>query len=108
MKKILLDRSPTGVDHIVHVSDDELITIEHTPTAVEKIILDANAHSRNHERPNTKANFRHAARVPINTYMGWKKEWASKYKDTYTWGQFEIMKLNSPEFKYLRTMVNKL
>jgi hypothetical protein len=76
--------------------------IEHTPSRIENEILDTNARLRSlHQRRG--AQFQHAARVPVNTYMAWKKEWREKWSDTYTWPTFEIMKLNSRDNCNLRT-----
>lgn len=109
MRKILLDVSPTGVQHYAHVSDDELITEEFTPTSVENIILDSNAELRNHHFVNKKAAFRHAARIPINTYMIWKKKFRDEgYWKTMKWGEFEIMMLNSSDHSKLLTGVKSL
>ena len=109
MRKILLDVSPTGVQHYAHVSDDELITEEFTPTAVENLILDGNAELRNHGIVNKKSMFRHAARIPINTYYGWKKKYRTEgYAKTMTWGEFEIMMLNSRDHGKLLTGVKSL
>lgn len=102
-QRILLDTSPTGVQHIVDVSDDELITIEHTPTSIESEILDGCARLRSMHQRKGQGGLQHAARIPINTYMAWKKEWAEKYSDKYTWSQFEVMRLNSADFCKLRT-----
>ena len=108
MKHFLDDISPTGVHHKIHVSDDELITEEFTPTAVEKALLDNAKHLRDDLAPNRHAAFRHAAHIPINTYMGWKKEWKEKWADTYSWSTFEVMKINSSDWKNLRTGVKRL
>ncbi len=100
--------SPTGVHHLIHVDDDELITEEFTPTSVENTILDHAKHLRDDLTPSGKTGMRHAAVIPINTYMGWKKEWRLNYADVYTWATFETMKINSSDNKNLRTGVNRL
>ena len=101
-QRFLLDISPTGVQHYAEIDHDgdELTLIEHTPTLVEKVILDENARMRSlHQR---KSNFQLAAKIPINTWQGWKKEWRAKFKDVYTWPQFEVIKLNSRDNHKLR------
>lgn len=102
--KLLLDVSPTGVRHYADVEDegDTLITIEHTPSSVEKVILDENSRLRSMHQKHG-AQFQHAARIPIGTYEAWRKEWAANYADKMTWQQFEIGKLNSRENCNLRT-----
>ena len=47
-KRLLLDTSPTGVRHEVEIDNDgdSITLIEHTPTLVEKSILDENARLR--------------------------------------------------------------
>lgn len=104
-KRLLLDVSPTGIQHSVEIADDgdSFIAIEHTPTLVEDAILDENARLRSlHQRRG--ANFQHAARIPLNTYNAWKREWreSGAYK-TVSWSQFEISKLNSRDNCKLRT-----
>lgn len=109
MRKILLDVSPTGVQHYAHVSDDELITEEFTPTSIEKLILDSTAELRNHGVQSRKSMFRHAARIPINTFYIWKKKYRTEgYDKTMTWGEFEIMMLNSSSNTKLLTGVRSL
>jgi len=103
-KRLLLDVSPTGVRHEVEIDHDGdvLTLIEHTPTLVEKSILDSNAQLRSlHQRKG--AALQHAARIPINTYNAWRKEWAAGPYKTVTWQQFEVAKLNSRDFSNLRT-----
>ena len=102
--RLLLDISPTGVQHYADVEDDgnTLITLEHTPSSVEKEILDSNSRLRSlHQR--SGSGLRHAARIPINTYNMWRDEWAEKYADKMTWQEFEVSKLNSRDFCNLRT-----
>jgi len=104
-KRQLLDVSPTGIQHYAEVDGDgnELTLIEYTPTQVETEILDTCDRMRGlHQRSGTA--LQHAARIPINTYQGWKRE----YRDsgawrTMTWPQFEVMKLNSRDNCRLRT-----
>jgi len=107
MKTFLDFTSPTGIQHRTHVSDDELITEEFTPTAIEQIHLDHAKALR--DFGHNKAGFaRHAAHIPIGLYMLWKKEWREKYRQHFTWATFETMKINSSDYKNLRTGVNKL
>ena len=102
-KRLLLDVSPTGVQHSVEIDHDgdSMLAIEHTPTLVENEILDSNARLRSlHQR---RSAFQHAARIPINTYNAWKREWQQHWSDTYTWPQFEVIKLNNRDNCHLRT-----
>jgi hypothetical protein len=103
-RKFLLDVSPTGVEHHVEIAHDgdEMTLVEHTPSSVEAEILDSCASLRSlHQRRG--AGLQHAARIPINTYTQWKKEWREKWADVYTWPTFEVMKLNSRDNCNLRT-----
>lgn len=104
MSKLLLDVSPTGVQHFAQVDDDgdTLTLVEHTPTIVEQHILDECAKKRSLSQVRGR-NFQHAAQIPINTYQAWKKEWREKYADKWTWQTFEVMKLNSRDNCKLRT-----
>ena len=110
MKHFLDFVSPTGVQHKIHVSDDELITEEFTPTSVENEILAHAKHLRDDLAPNTGPGIgmRHAAVIPINTYTIWKQEWQKHYSDTFTWATFETMKINSSDNKNLRTGVRRI
>lgn len=107
MGKILLDRSVTGVEHYVEVNGDELVTAEFTPTSVDKIVID-DVKARGDLAQNARSGMRHAASIPINTYMGWRKEWAQTASDTYTWKTFLAMKLNSSDYKFLRVNGKRL
>lgn len=102
--KFLLDRSPTGVEHSVVLEGDEFYTVEYTPSKIEKDILGSCAELRNMAQ-RKDAGMQLAARIPINTYMGWKKEYAQYQQSggTLTWGQFEVAKLNSRDFCQFRT-----
>jgi len=102
-KRILLDTSPTGVQHSIEFEGDSMYTVEYTPTEVENEILDSCQRMRSLHQRKTQAGFQHAARIPINTYMAWKKEWREGYAHTMTWQQFEVMKLNSRDNSKLRT-----
>jgi len=102
-QRFLLDVSPTGVEHSVEINHDgdELTLIEHTPTLVENVILDENQRLRSlHQK---RSNFQLAAKIPVNTYQAWKKEWREHYSDTYTWPTFEVIKLNNRDNCKLRT-----
>ena len=102
-RKIHLETSPTGVQHSVEIDSDGdgFYAVEHTPSSVENEILDECSRLRAlHQRGRV---FQHAAKIPINTYMAWKKEWREHYSDVFTWQTFEVMKLNSRDFKNLRT-----
>ena len=105
-KKLLLDVAPTGVEHyaIVENDGDTLVTVEHTPTRIESEILDSCAQMRSlHQR--SGSGLQHAARIPINTYEQWRKEWHEERRrgSSITWQQFEVAKLNSRDNSRLRT-----
>lgn len=101
-QRFLLDVAPTGVRHSVEIEHDgDAITlIEETPTLVEESILATNARMRALEQRNS--GFQLAAKIPILTYEMWKQEWHAKYRDSMTWPQFEVMKLNSRDNAHLR------
>ncbi len=102
-QKLPLDVSPTGVIHSVEIDHDGggFYAVEHTPTSVENKILDECAKMRSlHQR---RSAFQHAAKIPINTYMQWKKEWRQHYAEVFTWQTFEVMKLNSRDNCRMRT-----
>ena len=103
-QRFLLDVSPTGVQHAVDIdpSGDSMTMIEHTPTSIENEILDDCARLRGLAQVKGR-NFQHAARIPVNTYNAWKREWREHWADKYSWPTFEVMKLNSRDNCKLRT-----
>jgi len=103
-QRIHLDSSPTGVQHSVEIDHDGngFYAVEHTPTHIESEILDNCARMRSMHQISGSA-FKHAAHIPINTYMAWKKEWRENHSDTWSWATFEAMKLNNRDFEKLRT-----
>lgn len=106
MRKFLLDRSPTGVLHYAHVSDDELITEEFTPSAVDAAVVDnCKLLSSLTQR---KGQMQWAGQIPINLYQKWRKEWRQKHSDSWTWKTFLVMRMNSSEYKDLRDRGRRL
>lgn len=103
-RKILLDVSETGVQHSVEIDHDGdgFYAVEHTPSSVEAEILNECARLRSLHQTKGRA-FAHAAKIPINTYQMWKKEWREHYAELFTWQTFEVMKLNSRDNCNLRT-----
>ena len=106
-KKLLHEISPTGVHHHIEIDSDGngFTSVEFTPDSVERHILDDCARMRDLHQ-NKGSAFKLAARVPIGLHAIWKKEWRTKYRDTWTWPTFIAMKLNSSDFKNLRSGIN--
>lgn len=105
--RILLDRSPTGVEHYVHVDDQEIVLEEFTPSKIEGIIV--SEAQRLASMPQRRGSaLRHAATVPISLYQKWRKEWRQHHSDKWEWKTFLAMKLNNPDYAYLRTGVKRL
>lgn len=106
VSKYLLDVSPTGVQHSIEVTDDGFIAVEHTPTRIENEILDTCEKMRGlQQTARPGGNLQHAARIPINTYYGWRREWQEHRRrgGELTWPQFEVSKLNSRDNSKMRT-----
>ncbi len=83
-KKHSLGHNPdTGVQHYVEIDNDgdSFTTVEFTPTKVENDILDSCSRLRGLHQ-NSKAQLKHAARIPIGLHQLWRKEWEQKYRDT--------------------------
>jgi hypothetical protein len=100
-QKLLLDYSPTGVQHSIETDENGFYAVEHTPTVVEDEILDECSKLRSlHQRKS--GGFQLAAKVPILTHTMWKQEWRTKYRDTWTWPTFLSMKLNNRDNQNLR------
>lgn len=54
------------------------------------------------ESPNKLANGRLAARIPMDLYLSWVREWREKHSDSFTQQTYLAMKINSNEFKHFR------
>lgn len=54
------------------------------------------------ENVNRKAAMRIGARIPIETYMSWRQEWARQHADRWDWKTFLAQRINNPDFKFLR------
>ena len=105
-KRLLHELAPTGVQHWIELDADGggFTAVEFTPTEIETHILDDCARMRDlHQRKSS--NLRLAARVPIGLHAIWKKEWMQNHRGDCTWQQFLAMKINSSDFKNLRTHV---
>lgn len=106
-KRILLEVSPTGIHHEVDVDEDGFWYNEHTPTAVENVILDNCSRLRAlHQNP--RSNFKFAGQIPLGVHAAWKKEWRQKYADQVTWPTFLAQKMNSRENSKLNILDQKL
>lgn len=100
-------QAASGVRNIVSISDDgEIVTRDIQTGDVIQVILDECARLRQltaNMPPGSPANPDAtgyiAAKVPIVIWQNWRREWASKYRDYFTWQTFEVMKLNSREFR---------
>jgi hypothetical protein len=104
MKKISLGANGNGTHTVIHVDDDELITRDIMPAKNVQSILDANAEFRARGRkPNPAAHGRLAASIPSPVYATWRKDWAEKYRDDWTWKTYLVMKLNTRDYSYLKT-----
>ena len=105
------EQREAGIRNMVSVSDDgELVARDVQDGKVLDKILDANAQARNNftlDGERTSYGYL-AARIPIVIWQNWRREWMEKYRQYWTWQTFEVMKLNSRDFSYLRTVNNKI
>ena len=106
-KRLLLEVSPTGVQHFVEVDEDGFTYQEHQSNDVERGIIDECQKLRGLHQ-NRQSNFRLAAKIPLVTHQLWKKEWREKYSDTWTWQTFLAMKINSGEYSKLDILEKSL
>ena len=106
------DQAVGGVRNIVSVNEEgTLIARDVQEGHVMDQILDANAQARNRfvlDRGDRQAYGYLAARIPIVIWQNWRREWKEKYAKYWTWQTFEVMKLNSRDFSYLRTINGKI
>jgi hypothetical protein len=100
-KRILLDVSPTGIQHSVEVDEDGFYYEEHTPSVVENEILDECSRLRGLAQ-NRTGNFKFAGKIPLNTHAAWRKEWQQTAADKMTWPTFLAIKMNNRDNKKLR------
>lgn len=99
MKELLSDDGLTQT--IIHQSGDRLVTADVVPGQRIDRILDANKAARGNQ--NTKAIGRHVGSVDPVTRENWIREWEAKGRQV-SWKEFLIIKLNSPDHKFLRTI----
>lgn len=52
---------------------------------------------------NSRAHMKPAATIPLVIYHNWKKEWRAKYRQSWTWQTYLVMKINSRDYSKLRT-----
>jgi len=95
-----------AVRNVVSVSDEgEIVARDiQTPAELDRI-KDSCAQARNeYDITGQRTAYGYiAARVPIVIWQNWRREWQQKYRNDWTWQTFEVMKLNSRDFSYLRT-----
>lgn len=105
----LISTSPDGIEFWAHIDGDngKLTTESRMPGHYVEQILDKNAELRR-DGVNKKAIGRHAAEIPIVEFMKWRQEWLEKASKSFTWDEFRNRKLNSYEYSYFRTGVNRL
>ena len=93
-----------GVENWVGVSEEnELVCVDLQNEAVNQEILDSCKEMRNspHLRNPDAAGFI-AGRIPITTWVNWRREWMKAYQSYYTWQGYMLSKLNSREYAGFR------
>ena len=105
--RLRLDNPNEISQTFLETEDDQLIVTQHQPAWVNQAVLDQNAIDRS-QGVNTMALGRHAARIPTGLRDMWRKEWQRGHADKWKWTTFLTMKLNSSDYKHLRTGVNQL
>lgn len=102
MKKLKL--SDNGlISTQISVEDDQLILQDVMTAKGVQNILDQNKAASNNRMHNPHSQGRLAASIPTPMYYAWKKEWRDKHQDKWSWKTFLVSRINSPEFKFLRT-----
>lgn len=107
MKHFDFGTNEGGVQNIVSIGDDGTIVARDVQSAaVNQVILDECAEMRaltSNMRPgsthNPDAQGYIAAKIPITIWQTWRREWMEKYRQYFTWQTYEIMKINSPEYR---------
>lgn len=106
-KRILLDVSPTGIQHTVDVDENGFTYEEHQTTADEQVILDE-CHTLRGLVQNKQSNFRFAGKIPLVTHAIWKKEWREKHSDTVTWPTYLAIQMNNRDHGKLKVLDGNL
>lgn len=91
---------------IAHFDDNELIIEERMDDGVVRDILDHNAKVRNEGLRNPAAHGRLVASIPFGLYNKWRREWRAQQK--VDWNVFLAAKLNSAEWKNLKTITGSI
>lgn len=107
MRREVLGGTPT-TETIIHVDDNEMIIEERTHEWAVRAILDHNKKVLSAGLHNKQAHGRLAATIPTVTYLKWRKEWKERHRDKWEWDTFLAMRLNSNEWKFLRTSEGKI
>ena len=101
------DQRTGGVRNIVSIgSNGEIVARDYQSAATNQIILDECAELRKltanmppGSTPSGESAGYIAAKIPITLWQNWRREWQEKYRNYFTWQTFEIMKLNSREYR---------
>lgn len=89
----------------VHFEGDDLILEDRQTAQDNKEILEDVHNHRMYGRKESPGGFRLAATVPVTINERWRKEWQTTGAwQKWKWTTYVAMKLNSPEWKYLRAL----
>lgn len=99
----------TGSQTRIGFEDDLMVTEEIMPAKSVQAILDHAQRMRSAELPKMRLGG-YAGTIPTPLRHEWRKEWKAHKVGggSLDWGEFLVMKMNSPEFKLLRTQDKKL
>jgi len=100
LRQILSDNGLTQT-HLI-IQGDELITLDTTPGNRVQKILDANQRLRS-DTKNPLSHGRLAASIDPVLRHQWRKEWAQKHSDKWSWKTYLVMQLNPRDYSQFRT-----
>lgn len=87
---------------------DELALVnQQSDTSIQKI-LKSNFDKRNTPQNTVVGGLHEVADVPLILWYKWRKQWADKFADDWTWDTFLSIKLNDPAYSHLLTSNVKL
>ena len=108
MAHSVIDLGHNGAARSVYAEEDNYSYLLDFQNRDEiRAILDHNSRVRYLQKKfneKSKARGRLVANIPITVYMNWEKEWKKERKDTMTWHEFLIGRLNSRDWSQLKVI----
>ena len=92
--------------HMNSWNNGEMIVHTYQPRSVIEDVLDFNKAAQTVKQTNKRV--RQIGEVPMSIYEEWKREFKRGAHRNVEWDTFLKMKLNSPEFKFFKTVPGRV